>query len=218
MGASSHVGHLAPLKDVLHGLLDHALLKGIVELLGHAGLEGTSGSTKQSLGFAEIPSETTNCLRSFTLLRRQAATELLSRSASHAKLCTETTLQGADPATQSAGCFPDASTKLSCGAASDLLNLAQAATKLACGTLCNTHALSDVAAKLVVDATADPLNATQGLTELACCLLGCTLRCGDLSTEGAGCCSLLCTQTSKLATQSCLGANGALLRLLQCAL
>ena len=92
MGASSHVGHLAPLKDVLHGLLNHALLKGIVELLGHPRLEGTSRSAKQSLGFAEIPSETTNCLRSFTLLCRQAATKLLSRPASHAKLGTETTL------------------------------------------------------------------------------------------------------------------------------
>jgi len=123
LGASSHVGHLAPLKNVLHGLLDHALLKGIVELLGHPRLEGTSGSAKQSLGLAEISLETTNCLRCFTLLCRQTATKLLSGSASHAKLCAETTLQGADPAAKGLSCRPKSRAKAPGGAlaASDLL-------------------------------------------------------------------------------------------------
>lgn len=86
MSASSNISHLAPLEDVLHGLLDHALLKRIVELLGHAGLERASGSSQQSFRLAKVASETTDRLRGFTLLGSQPATKLLGRSASHAKL------------------------------------------------------------------------------------------------------------------------------------
>ena len=76
----------AALKDVLHGLLNHALLKGVVELLGHARVEGARGAADQASRLAQGAAKLPSCLLGSTLHISQALAKAPRSRPSHAEL------------------------------------------------------------------------------------------------------------------------------------
>jgi len=200
----------AALKDVLHGLLNHALLKRVVELAGHERVEGPSCAADQARGLAQGPAELASCLLSPALHVGQALAKAAGGCAGHAELLPDAALKGADTAPEGLGSSSNALAKLASRAAGDVLNFAEAPAKLACGLLSDAHRLGDVPAELVVDPAADALNATQGLPKLASRLLGGTLCGSDLAAKDIGGRTLLLAKLPKAAGKLRLGSEGLL--------
>jgi hypothetical protein len=150
-GAGCDVLLCPAFKDVLHGLLDHALLKGVVKLPGHAGVKAASSAAQEAGGFAQGAAKLTSCLLGHALDPGQAAAELAGCAPGHAELLPKAALQGANAAPESAGGLPKARPEaarcaLPCG---QLLPKGLAKLSLTTGELAGSgaHALSKLSGR-----------------------------------------------------------------------